>query len=685
MQFSAFVAIAALAQAAATTPISKVLDLLSGLEAKLVEEKAAAAKTFEEFSEWCEDQAKNFEYEIKTGKNEIENLKATIELETATATTLSAKIDDVSSSLTADNADLKAATEIRAKEAADFAANEKELTEVIDTLERAVGLLEREARKGGAAFLQRPVTSLAQALRTIVDASVLSSADVSKLTALLQDSQTTDADADLVAGAEELGAPAAAVYEGHSASIIETLQDLSEKAQSQLAETRQAETTALHNFELLRQGLDDQVKQGTKDAADAKKALGASGEKKANAEGEHGMSSKELKSDTNGLADLNQDCMTKARNHEAADKSRGEEVEALAAAKKAIAEMSSGAESISYGASSFLQVERTKLTSRSDLVNFEAVRLVRDLARRNGNDAALTQLAQRMAMAVRTNSAGADPFSKVKQLISAMIDRLESNAGADSSQKAYCDKELAESNANRDEHNAAIDAITTKIDQLSSRAAQLKDEVAALSDGLAKLAAFRAEMTKIRQEERAAFVKNKADLEQGIEGVKLGLKVLREYYAKDKAHDAAEGASSSIVGLLEVCESDFTNGLAQAVATEEEAARSYDQTEKENEIEKVTKEQDVAYKGKEIKKLAKSIAEANTDSAQLNTELDAVNEYLKQLEASCIAKAEPYAERKARREAEIAGLKDALEILAGEAVLLQRDHRVLRVARAHRV
>merc|ERR1719183_2586925 len=99
-------------------------------------------------------------------------------------------------------------------------------------------------------------------------------------------------------------------------------------------------------------------------------------------------------------------------------------------------------------------------------------------------------------------------------------------------------------------------------------------------------------MTKMRQEENSAFVKNKADMEEGLEGVKTALSILREYYAKeDKAHDSADGAATTIVGLLEVVESDFSKGLAEMIATEANSEASYDQETKENDIDKVTKEQ----------------------------------------------------------------------------------------------
>merc|ERR1719343_1210593 len=150
-------------------------------------------------------------------------------------------------------------------------------------------------------------------------------------------------------------------------------------------------------------------------------------------------------------------------------------------------------------------------------------------------------------------------------------------------------------------------------------------------------------MEKLRSEEKEIFVKNKADMEQGLQGVKMALKILGEYYAKeDKDHAAAQGAGEGIIGLLEVVESDFTKGLAEMTATEENAQASYEAQTKENAIEKATKEQDVKYKSKESADLDKSVAETSSDRGSVQAELDAVLEYLRKIEEQCIAKAETY-------------------------------------------
>lgn len=668
------------------SPIEKVVQLLGDLETKIMAEGKAAQKAYDEYSEWCEDRAKNVDFEIKTGSAEVEELEASIEKDTATITALSAKVEQLGLDLGYDEMDLKAANMIRAKEAKDFAAEEKELVDIVDSLQRAIAILEREMSKGGAAasMLQaRGTTAIVQAFNSMVQASVFSSADAARLTSLVQNAQQeADSDAD----DQEPGAPDPAVYESHSGTILDTLESLLEKAQGQLAKARTAETNSLHEYEMLKQSITDEIRFGQQDMAKAKQAIAEASESKATAEGDLAVTTKDLEEDKKTKETLHHDCMTAAEDFEEASKSRAEELKALAEAKKVLQDHTGAAGELSYGLTqtSFLQVGAERLASTVDLANFEAIRLVRDLAAKE-HSTALAQLAARMSEAARFSEAtGADPFAKVKGLITDMINRLEADAQADASHKAYCDKETGESIAKKDEKMAEVRKLTAKIDQMSAQSAKLKDEVATLQKELAGIHAAQAEMDKLRSEEHTAYVKNKADMEEGLQGVKTALKVLNDYYAKEgTAHEAATGAGTGIIGLLEVVESDFTKDLAGMVAAEEAAQADYEATTKANEIEIAAKEQDVKYKAKESAGLDKSVAEHSSDRAGVQEELDAILEYLGKLAKMCTTKSMPYEERKARREAEIAGLKEALAILEGEAMLLQRSSaRALRGAPA---
>merc|ERR1719162_2403217 len=237
---------------------------------------------------------------------------------------------------------------------------------------------------------------------------------------------------------------------------------------------------------------------------------------------------------------------------------------------------------------------------------------------------------------------------------------------------------MSEATAKKDELTAESDKLSTKTAQDQSASAKLKEEVATLQNELAAMAKSKAEADQLRSDNKAAFDKNSAELAQGIKGVKMALKVLKDYYAKgDKSHASADGAGSGIIGLLEVCESDFTKGLTEMTAEEEGAASDYEGYSKENEIATTMKQQDLKYKTKDAAGLDKNVAELSGDLDSTSDELAAVVKGLDKLKEMCVAKAEPYAEQKARRESEIAGLKEALQILEGEA-FLQRSAKHVR-------
>merc|ERR1719424_691034 len=228
------------AAGAATNPIAKVIQMVSDLEQKVIGEGTEAQKVYNEFAEMCEDRSQELHNEIKTGKAQVGELTATIEKAVADAAVLSEKVSDFASEISEAEATLKEATGIRAKENADFAAEEKQLMATISTIERATSIVEKEMN-GGASLAQTQVSNsqdVVQALSAMVDAQALNSADGANLMAFVQSSAKAEEDSD------DMGAPSAAAYKSKSGGIVGTLEDLLSKAEGSLDDARKAETNS---------------------------------------------------------------------------------------------------------------------------------------------------------------------------------------------------------------------------------------------------------------------------------------------------------------------------------------------------------------------------------------------------------------------------------------------------------
>merc|ERR550514_2158237 len=114
--------------------------------------------------------------------------------------------------------------------------------------------------------------------------------------------------------------------------------------------------------------------------------------------------------------------------------------------------------------------------------------------------------------------------------------------------------------------------------------------------------AAQAEATSLRNKEHEEYLKASKDYKDSAEAVA----VLQDYYSSGSFVQAKEepelgGAktdiASTIMGMLEVAESDFTTLLAEAEASEKEAQTSYDKLVEQNTVTKSANTQEV--KGKE--------------------------------------------------------------------------------------
>jgi len=683
--------LAAPAVSAEANPLSKVISLMDSLASKITAEGAAESSAFQEYVAWCDNAASNLRNEIKTGTSKKADLEAAISKASADISASESKIEDLSASISADESELGQATAVRVKEVATFQASEGELVDAIDSLDRAIGILQKEMAKNPASLAQvdtRNLNSMIKSLGAVIDAASFSVQDQKNLMALVQSQQASDSDDG------ELGAPAAAVYKSSSSGIFDVLEDLKEKAEGQLGELRKAEASTKHNFNMLKQSLDDQISADSKDLDDEKNLKSSNQEAQATAKGDLAETAKGLANDKGALATASTTCMTVAADHEATTKARTEELTVIATAKKILSETSSGAVGQSYSFIQVVSATGSSLHTRADLANMEIVNVVKKLAK-DHHSAALAQLASRIGAVIRYGaSSGEDPFTKVRSLITDMIAKLKSEAESEATEKAYCDEELAKTEAKKSELENQLSKLTSKIDLAAAKSAGLKQDVKDLQKELATLSREQAEADKIRAEEKSAYDQAKAELELGISGVQKALGVLKDYYggaaalvqnangakfdalmqqpAAPEAHSKAGGAGGSIIEILEVVESDFAKNLATEEAEEADALAVYEKSTQQNKLSNTMKGQDAKYKTKEFKGLDKSISDLSGDRETTNSEQAAVLDYYGKLKGRCIAKPESYGERKARREAEVAGLKEALSILESETAFTQR-------------
>merc|ERR1719393_655342 len=246
---------------------------------------------------------------------------------------------------------------------------------------------------------------------------------------------------------------------------------------------------------------------------------------------------------------------------------------------------------------------------------------------------------------------------------------------------------MGETTKSQEIKTATIAKLTARMDEAATTIATLKEAVKTLQAEIAEIDSSQSEATAIRTEENEKNVKAMKDFKDSADAVIAAIGVLKSFYegaliqtnattqhqSKQPSFGSAKtDAGSGIISVLEVAESDFTRLYAETETEEDSAAAAYDKLSKENAVSKATKEADAKGKESEIKSLSVQLDQHTEDHDATSEELDAVNAYIDKLKPQCEEKVMSYAEKKAAREAEIAGLKEALEMLEGSSFLQSR-------------
>merc|ERR1719240_2307856 len=377
-------------------------------------------------------------------------------------------------------------------------------------------------------------------------------------------------------------------------------------------------------------------------------------------------------------SDLTVECAQKTVDFEARQKLRQEELDAIVQAidiMSSDAVAGSGAKHlptlIQKGASALVQFR----SSAQSPVQQAVATFLQDKA----------QVTKSRILSLLAVKVSADPFKKVTKMIKDMITKLTEEANEEAEHKGFCDTELGSNKQTRDTKTEESETLKATIEELTALVAKLSNEIAALGEAIASIDAAMSKATEIRTAEKTKNTQTIADAKAGKEAVQRAISVLKTFYDKastataftqvkmpgspetfDKPYTGMEGGG--IMGMLEVCESDFARLESDTTTGEAEAQKEYETFSADSAEDKAVKSQDM--KDKENMKTEKSSAnaQAKKDLAGVSEELSAALEYYDKLKPSCVDAGESYEERVARRKEEIASLKEALKILQGESV-----------------
>jgi hypothetical protein len=517
------------------------------------------------------------------------------------------------------------------------------------------------------------------ALRNVVNAAWLDLSSQKSLQSFLQDSSLDDL---------SLSQPQAkeVAFESSSGGILETLENMADKAQNALSNLRKKETSDSYEFNLLKSSLTDEINHGMDKVSTAQKNKAAKEEFSKDATGKMIETSKSKAADEEYSATLNTECTSKAAEWAARKESAQAEIAAISNAKGIL----------SSGVKVFVQVGTKTLAkkwnpddnvnSAEDEVRDKLVNMLKKLSM-DHHSFAFAQLA---------NVASSDPFVKVRGLLEDMLAKLLKEAQAAATQQAFCEEEKGKSRASLEEKSMTLAKLNSRIDGAESRITTLEEDIKTLETEMAENDKMQREATALRLKEHEDYMKASKDFKDSAVAVAKAIEVLGDYYSnalmqiasktvsKGKLQQPTLGTAksdtaSTIISVLQSAEQDFTTLLAETEATEKEAEDSFTKLSEENTLSKAAKQADAKAKASEVKSLTRELGHHKEDQASVSKESDAVSTYLASLSSQCDAEAVSYANKKAAREAEIAGLKDALDTLEG--VALVQTHRFRQVRR----
>mmetsp|Transcript_88206 Transcript_88206/g.257825 ORF Transcript_88206/g.257825 Transcript_88206/m.257825 type:complete len:683 (-) Transcript_88206:76-2124(-) len=644
-----------------TTPVKKVVELLKRLSTKVEEDGKKEAAQYDKFACFCKDEADKKIYNIEKSESILAALSAETSQLQGDLSDLSTGIGDLATHISGLEGEIANKTSAREAEHEVYRGHEADTSSAISALERAIA-----AMKGSKGEMAGKVA-------------------FEKATTLLEKLSKSAAKA--VKGSQ----PGEAYqYEYHANDIIATLESLLLTFKETKNRLDQEEFEANAAFEKTKLGLSNEKTFAEKEKLEKEKLEAMKTERLQEAQQETLAETGAKDADQAFMQTLTTQCEEKATEWDTRSQTRAGEIQAISKAMEALEtgvapnwkanRMLVGLQK-RQAAPSFVQLRGS---DRGAQQRRKALAFLRESAGRLHSPV--------LSVAALRVQASEDHFEKVRAIIKDIVARLEAQASAEATTKGFCDTEMSNAVSSRDAKQEDVERLTAQITEKTAQKAQLMQEIAALSKAIADNTKAIEEATELRSEEHQDNTNVMTDASEGKEAVEYALQVLKQFYEGaflqqssgyvppnsdrsgstvgdlapevfDNGYSGRQEDSKGIIGMLEVILSDFDrtgttvetqDGMQETDFTNFKGAIELDTQAKEGD--KETKEGQVTTLEGDLITLEDQKRTAVSDHELALSELQG-------LRSMCVQGEETYEERVAKREKEIAALKEAHAIL----------------------
>merc|ERR1719399_711787 len=426
----------------------------------------------------------------------------------------------------------------------------------------------------------------------------------------------------------------------------------------------------------------------------------------------------EMKETEAFVANLASTCATKKKEFEERCAMRAEEISAVSEAIKILndddaLDLFKKTLSLSQTSMRFMQ------TSAKHSSALRAARSLAAIARKDPAHA------PRLALLQYSLRAKSVDFSKILAQIDGMVKVLGEEQKTDDETKTFCTKEISTKDAEQAETEDGIAQSTAAIEEMTEQSATLASEMAALEKEIKDLDKAVAEATEQRKTEHSEFLTFQTENNAALQLIEKAKNALNKFYRPNlykeapkreltdeekilaasgrsdmiataapeliagttqavfaqvrSSDDAApppppatwdayqkkDGKSNGVIALMDMLLKELQDGITQAEHEEETAQKDYERLMSDSQASREKMVESITAKEAAKAELDTTIVATKEKKASQEADLSNVKQYLLELHAQCDFIIENYDMRKAARENEVEGLKNAKSVLSG--------------------